>query len=179
VRTRIAVCAATAVGLLAGAPVSGAATLSERNLLESRVVSRINVVRKNHGLRPIRVVPRLARAAERHAGSMASASYFRHDLFTPKREPDWTSFGRWIRWYYPGPGYSSWTAGENLAWGAPDISARQAVRRWMASPLHRANLLEPSWRNLGVAAFHVTAPAGYFGDWGEVTIVAAEFGRRA
>jgi uncharacterized protein YkwD len=179
VRTRIAVCAATAVGLLAvGVPVSGAATLSERNALESRLAYRINLVRKNHGLRPLRVVPRLARAADRHAGSMAGAAYFRHELFTPRRDPDWTAFGRWIRWYYPGPGYSSWSAGENLAWGAPEISARQTVSRWMASPMHRANLLEPSWRHLGMAAIHVTAPAGYFGDWDEVTIVVADFGRR-
>jgi uncharacterized protein YkwD len=168
------------VGLLAaGVPVSAAATVSERNTLESRLVYRINVVRRNHGVRPLRVVPRLARAAERHADSMAAAAYFRHELFTPKRSPDWTSFGRWIRWYYPGPGYTSWSAGENLAWGAPDISARQTVSRWMASPGHHANLLDPSWRNLGVAAVHVASPTGYYGHWDDVTIVVADFGRRS
>jgi uncharacterized protein YkwD len=178
VQTKIAICAA-AVGLLAsGVPVAGAATVSERNALESRLVSRINVVRTNHGLRPIRVVARLAKAADRHARSMAAAAYFRHELFTPARDPDWTSFGRWIRWYYPGPGFTSWSAGENIAWGAPELSARMTVRRWLASPSHRANLLAPAWRHLGVSAVHVTAPVGYYGDWDEVTIVVAEFGRR-
>jgi uncharacterized protein YkwD len=110
---------------------------------------------------------------------MASAAYFRHELFTPSRDPDWTTFGRWIRWYYPGPGYTSWSAGENLAWGAPDLTARGTVRRWLESPSHRANLLAPGWRHLGVAAVHVTAPAGYYGDWDEVTIVVADFGRRS
>jgi uncharacterized protein YkwD len=180
VRTRIAICAAVAAGLLgAGAPVSGAATLSERNALESRVVARINAVRTNHGLRPVRVVSRLATAADRHARSMAAQAYFRHELFTPSREPDWTSFGRWIRWYYPGPGYSSWSAGENLAWGTPDLSARETVKRWLQSPPHRANLLAPGWRNLGVAAVHVASPTGYYGAWDEVTIVVADFGRRS
>jgi uncharacterized protein YkwD len=180
VRKRIAVSVAAAIALLAaGVPLAEAATVADRNALESRVVDRINVVRKNHGLRPIRIIPRLAKAADRHAHSMAAAAYFRHELFTPAREPDWSSFGTWIRWYYPGPGYTSWTAGENLAWGAPGISARQTVSRWMASPPHRVNLLEPGWRHLGLGAVHVTAPAGYFGAWDEVTIVVADFGRRS
>lgn len=179
-RTRIAICAAAAVGVLGAlVPPAGAATVADRNTLESRLVNRINVVRKNHGLRPVRLVSPLGKAADRHAHSMAAAAYFRHELFTPAREPDWSSFGTWIRWYYPGPGYTSWSAGENLAWGAPGISARQTVSRWMASPPHRENLLEPGWRHLGAAAVHVTAPAGYFGAWDEVTIVVADFGRRS
>lgn len=173
-------CGLAATGLLAvGAPVAGAATVTEANGLESRLASRINVLRKNHGLRALRIVPRLAKASDRHARSMAAAAYFRHELFTPSRDPNWTSFGTWIRWYYPGPGYTSWGAGENLAWGAPAISARQTINRWMASPGHRANLLEPRWRNVGLSAVHVTAPAGYFGECSEVTIVVAEFGRRS
>lgn len=179
-RTRIAVSAVVVVSLLAaGVPVAGAASMTDRNTLESRLVNRINVIRKDHGLRPIRIVARLGTAADRHARSMGVAFYFRHELFTPARNPDWSSFGTWIRWYYPGPGYRSWTAGENLAWGAPGINARQTVARWLASPPHRANLLEPSWRHLGVAAVHVTKPAGYFGAWDEVTIVVADFGRRS
>jgi uncharacterized protein YkwD len=180
VRTRIAACVAVGAAVLLGSvPAAHAASVSERNRLESVLVSRINDVRRSHGLRAIRVVPRLAGAADRHASSMAAAAYFRHELFTPRRDPDWTRFGTWIRWFYPGPGYTSWSAGENLAWGAPGLTARQAVRRWLASPGHRANLLEPRWRNLGVAAVHVSNPVGYFGDWDEVTIVVANFGRRS
>jgi uncharacterized protein YkwD len=180
VRTRIAVLVVAAIGLLAvWAPVAGAASVTEASGLESRLADRINALRRSHGLHTVRIVPRLAQASDRHSRSMAVAAYFRHELFTPGRDPGWTSFGTWIRWYYPGPGYTSWRAGENLAWGAPAISARQAINRWMASPMHRENLLEPSWRNLGVSAVHVTAPAGYFGEWDEVTIVVADFGRRS
>lgn len=176
-RTLLAVLLLSAGLLALAAPASGT-TLRVETSLESAVVKRVNAVRRNHGLRPLRVEGRLTSAADRHAGSMGRTGYFRHDLFTPRRSPRWSWFGQWIRWFYPGPGYSSWSAGENLAWGAPEISARQTVSRWMASPMHRANLLEPSWRHLGVAAIHVTAPAGYFGDWDEVTIVVADFGRR-
>ncbi|MGH3023893.1 MAG: CAP domain-containing protein [Gaiellaceae bacterium] len=176
---RLAAVVAAAFVVLVLAPAAGAASFDDRNALERRTVERLNAVRRAHGLRPLRVVGRLARAAERHADSMARASYFRHELFTPARSRDWMPFGSWIRWYWPGPGYRSWSAGENLAWGAPGISARQTVSRWMASPGHRANILAPSWRNVAVGAVHVSNPRGYYGSWDDVTIVVAEFGRRS
>jgi uncharacterized protein YkwD len=166
-------------GALFAAAPAGAATVTARDSLEAAVVARINDVRVQHGLRKLKVVPRLVKAASRHADSMGGKGYFRHELFTPARAIDWTPFGTWIRWYYPGPGYTSWSAGENLAWGAPDITAAQTVRNWLASPPHRANLLNRSWRNVGLAAVHVRNPAGYFRSWNDVTIVAAEFGRRS
>ena len=39
--------------------------------------------------------------------------------------------------------------GENVASGYP--TGREAVRGWMNSPLHRANILEPGFRKLGMA----------------------------
>jgi uncharacterized protein YkwD len=174
-----ALAASLALAALASASPAAALSVGDRNTLEASVVDRVNAVRKAHGLRPLRVAPRLALAADRHANSMASASYFRHELYTPTRAANWTSFGTWIRWFWPGPDYSSWGAGENLAWGAPGISASQTVSRWMASPGHRANILKRGWRRIGVAAVHVDGPRGYYGAWDDVTIVAAEFGSRA
>jgi uncharacterized protein YkwD len=179
---KLTVVAAASLALLALslAPAAGAApVVTAKPTLEQNVVARINAVRRNHGLRPLRVVSRLTEAADRHAASMGRASYFRHDLFTPTRARDWTPFGTWIRWFWPGPGYGSWSVGENLAWGAPDIGARRTVRSWMRSPGHRANILNPRWRNVGLGAVHVRRPVGFFGTWDDVTIVVAEFGRRS
>ena len=170
--------ASLALVALAAPSPAHALTVSDRDALEESVVSRINSVRRSHGLRPLSVVSRLDDAADRHATSMAAQSYFRHELYTPTRATTWTTFGTWIRWYWPGPGYSSWSAGENLAWGAPAISASQTVSRWMASPGHRANILNPAWRNIGVGAVHVADPHGYYASWDDVTIVAADFGTR-
>ena len=170
--------ASLALVALAAPTPAGALTMSDRDSLEESLVSRINAVRRSHGLRSLSLVSRLDTAADTHATSMAAASYFRHELYTPRRAGDWTPFGTWIRWYWPGPGYSSWSAGENLAWGAPGVTARQAVSRWLASPGHRANLLGTRWRNIGVSAVHVRSPSGYYGAWDDVTIVAAEFGVR-
>jgi uncharacterized protein YkwD len=171
---------AAAVGLavLSLAPAANALRVSERNPLEPSIVQRINTIRKDHGLRSLTVAKRLTDAANRHARSMGASSYFRHELYTPQQRRTWTPFSTWIRGYWPGPGYHVWSAGENLAWGAPDISASRTVTNWMNSPGHRANILNPLWRYIGVAAVHVDDPAGYYRSWDDVTIVAAEFGWR-
>jgi uncharacterized protein YkwD len=45
-----------------------------------------------------------------------------------------------------------WTVGENLAWGTADLStARGLLNAWMNSPGHRANILKPAYREIGVA----------------------------
>lgn len=161
--------------LLLAAP-AGARTVFQHDAAEKKLVHRINHVRANHGLEPMRAVTRLTRAATRHSNSMAKVGYFRHEL---RHKGKWKPFGTWIRWYWPGPDYTSWSAGENLAWGAPDISASRTVTNWMNSPGHRANILNPLWRYIGVAAVHVDQPAGYYRSWDDVTIVAAEFGQRS
>jgi uncharacterized protein YkwD len=176
---KVLTAAAIALAVLSLAPAAGAVTVTERNPLEPNIVQRINSIRKAHGLRSLTVAKRLTDAANRHARSMGASSYFRHDLYTPRRDRRWTSFSTWIRWYWPGPGYRAWSAGENLAWGAPDISASRTVTNWMNSPGHRANILNPRWRSIGVAAVHVDDPAGYYRSWDDVTIVAAEFGWRS
>ena len=41
--------------------------------------------------------------------------------------------------------------GENLAWGETDESPPAAiVALWMKSPGHRANILEPGYREIGI-----------------------------
>jgi uncharacterized protein YkwD len=56
---------------------------------------------------------------------------------------------------------------ENVAYGY--TTGRRVVRAWMQSPGHRANLLEPSYRMLGMAARR-----GGTGGWYAVQV----FGRR-
>ena len=147
--------------------------------MEPALVDRINDVRAAHGLRRLRVSSLLTNAATRHANSMGAVGYFKSALHTPSSSVAWTPYGTWIDWYWPGAGYTSGAAGENRTWGAPDLSARAAVKRWMNSAPNRANLLTASWRRVGVAAVRVSDPLGYFGGRERVTIVVAEFGRRS
>jgi uncharacterized protein YkwD len=162
-------------GLTLVAPAH-ALTVSQRDAAERKLVHRINHVRSNHGLQPLRAVPRLTRAATRHSNSMAKRGYFRHDL---RYKGMWKSFATWIRWYWPGPDYTSWSAGENLAWGAPGLGVRKTVSLWMQSAPHRENLLSKSWNRIGVSIAHVVDPAGFYKGYSSVTIVAADFGSRS
>lgn len=115
--------------------------------------------------------PRLTAAADQHSASMAQKGYFSHD------SANGGSFFKRIASFYSYRGYSTWSAGENLLWSTPDISPAGALRLWMNSPEHRANLLNRSWREMGLSAVHtLNAPGVYGGD--EVTIVTADFGVR-
>jgi len=162
--------------LVLSAPAAAATTVFQHDGAEAKLVHRINHVRANHGLKPLRAVARLENAATRHSNSMGHVGYFRHEL---RYKGNWKSFGTWIRWYWPGPGYTSWSAGENLAWGAPGLGVRKTVSLWMHSPGHRANLLSTDWNRVGVSIVHVTNPVGTFAPYAEATIVTADFGRRS
>jgi uncharacterized protein YkwD len=164
------------VATLALAAPAGATSVAQRDTAEARLVHRINHVRANHGLNALRMVKPLRRAATRHSNSMARVGYFRHEL---RYKGTWKSFGTWIRWYWPGSGYSNWSAGENLAWGAPDLRVRKTVSLWMHSPGHRANLLNKNWNSIGVSIAHVTDPTGIYKDFSAATIVTADFGMRS
>jgi uncharacterized protein YkwD len=158
---------------------AGAAVVTARNSMEPTLIDRINDVRAAHGLRKLRVSSRLTNAATRHVNSMGAVGYFKSALHTPSSSVEWTPYGTWIDWYWPGAGYTSGAAGESRTWGARDLSARAAVKRWMNNARNRANLLTASWRRVGVAAVRVSDPLGYYGGRERVTIVVAEFGRRS
>jgi uncharacterized protein YkwD len=169
----VAVCA-----LALAAPAGASAPrITQYNSLEPGVVAKINQTRAARGLARVRVTTRLVLAATRHANSMASAGYFSHDLLAAG---GFRPFATWIRSYWPGPGYRSWSAGENLFCATYAPSVGEVVRAWMDSTPHRANLLNRRWRNVGVAAVRIGRWSGAFqGCAGSVTLVAAEFGRRS
>jgi uncharacterized protein YkwD len=139
--------------------------------LESQLLGKINLTRGRHGLRPLRISAKLTAAANQHSGSMAAKGYFSHD------SANGGSFFTRIASFYTYRGYSRWSAGENILWSSPDIGSAGALNVWMNSPEHRANLLNRSWREIGLGAVHAaSAPGVYGGD--EVTIVTADFGFR-
>lgn len=139
--------------------------------LEAQVLADVNATRRQRGLRPLRFSGQLARAADFHSQDMARRGYFSHN------SRDGSAFWRRVQRFYPSTGYRSWIVGENLVWASPDLSASSALSMWMGSPPHRANLLNRQWREIGLAAIHVTAAPGVFGGH-QVTIVTANFGSR-
>jgi uncharacterized protein YkwD len=153
------------------AVTSASAARLHLSALESQLLGQINSTRAQHGLRALRMSLRLTAAAAQHSASMAQKGYFSHD------SANGGSFFKRIASFYSYRGYGTWSAGENLLWSTPDISPAGALRLWMNSPEHRANLLNRKWREMGLSAVHeVNAPGVYGGD--EVTIVTADFGVR-
>jgi uncharacterized protein YkwD len=102
---------------------------------------------------------------------MGREGYFTHASL------DETVFWKRIERSYPSSGRRSWSVGENLLFVAPDVGAAEAVQLWMDSPEHRATLLDPVWREIGIAARHFDSAPGVYGDE-SVTIVTTDFGVR-
>ena len=83
-----------------------------------------------------------------------------------------------VKHFYRSVGYGNWSAGENLLYSTSEIDASTAIRTWLDSPPHRANMLNPAWREVGIGSFYASAAGGTFG--GEATwVITMDFGTRA
>jgi uncharacterized protein YkwD len=138
--------------------------------LETQVLAAINNLRRAQGVSPLRLNAGLAVAASRHSLSMGEHGSFKH------ASPDGSPFSKRIEAAYPKTG-SRWSVGESIAWASPELSARQALELWSASPPHRANLLSPAWREVGLGAVHAVGAGGAY-QGREVTVLTADFGVR-
>jgi len=135
------------------------------------LLAEINAVRARKGLRALRISHLLTAAADSHTLEMGRRGYFRHMSY------DGTPFWKRVRHFYPAEGYRTWSAGENLLWASAGIDARDAVKLWMGSPGHRANILNRSWRDIGISARSFAAAPGTFQGY-DVTIITTDFGVR-
>lgn len=160
--------AALLVPAAAAAPQHSQAGLSA---LESGVLVQINTFRRNHRLPPLKLNARLGAAARAHTVQMAHDGYFAHE------SADGSLFWKRIQSFYASGPWSYWSVGENLLWSSPDVTPAKALQMWLNSPEHRANLMNPRWREIGVSAVHVAAAPGVFKGL-DVTIVTTDFGVR-
>ena len=169
-----AVLAVALAAVAAGAPGASAAPrvpAASLSSLESSVLVDINAFRSQHHLARLRLSTALTRAARAHSGQMAAVGYFAHE------SADGSAFWKRIQTFYGSSRWQVWSVGENLLWSSPDVDAGGALKLWLASPEHRANLLSPKWREIGVSAVHAARAPGTFGGR-EVTIVTTDFGVR-
>jgi uncharacterized protein YkwD len=148
-----------------------AATARFASALQRSIVGELNVLRRAHRLPRLTVSAQLTRAGEEHARELALRGYFSHAW------SDGSSFGTWIRRFYPATGARTWRAGENLLWSTPGLSAQRAIEMWLASPPHRKNMLDRRWRQVGLGVVEAENAPGFFGGQ-NVVVAAAEFGVR-
>jgi uncharacterized protein YkwD len=161
----------TAAAASASASAARVTTTSVASQLQLLVAAQINVVRRSYGRSRLTFSPQLTRAGREHARELALAGYFSHDW------SDGSPFGSWIKRFYPVGKARTWRAGENLAWSVQDVTARQAVEMWLASPEHRRILLDKRWRQVGLGVIRADGAGGIYGGQ-SVVILAAEFGLR-
>ena len=159
------------LAMAALAPAAVGTGSSQSVSLDLGVFQQLNAIRVEHGLAPLSLSPRLAAAAEAHSQDMVANGYFSHD------SSNGAPFSDRLAAFYPEAGARRWAVGENIYWSTGQPSATRGVDAWMASPPHRANILDPSWRQIGIGA--VTSPdaPGTYGGRA-VTVITADFGVR-
>ena len=178
-RIRAAYLAAlTVVALLsAGAGTATAAgnavqSVTAADQLEGEVLGELNAIRRAHGLVPLRRSLPLSSAADSHSRAMGTFGFFGHS------SRDGSVFWKRVQRFYGRSSFGTWSVGENLLWATTGLDAAGALKLWMASPGHRANILTPRWREVGLSAVTVSAAPGVFGGH-DVVIITSDFGVRS
>jgi uncharacterized protein YkwD len=108
--------------------------------VQNAVVSTVNQQRAKAGRTGVVVDGRLTASAQRHSDDMARRQTMSHT------GGDGTDGGQRIR----SAGYTWSTWGENVAAG--QSTAAEVMSAWLASPGHRANILNKGVAHIGVAA---------------------------
>jgi uncharacterized protein YkwD len=122
------------------------------NAQEHALLDAVNAFRASKNLSRLVVSDALERAARERTANMAANNYWSH-VFVKGGVP--YLFSTWFWWYARGLA----RGGENLAcgWQTVDIT----MQKWIASPHHYANLIEPRWRLVGIAVGGSTSGVGY------------------
>jgi uncharacterized protein YkwD len=111
---------------------------------EQQLLDRVNAERTVAGVAPLAYCGRLQAQATAHAADQATAGRMSHtgtDGSTLRERA-------FRAGYLPGAG-NGWKIGENVAFGFNDVD--RVVAAWMASPSHRANIVDPVFVHLGAA----------------------------
>jgi uncharacterized protein YkwD len=132
----LAVVAVTTTGCFAAAGGGGGGASGEMGQL----LQRVNEVRASNGRGPLAWCPTLANAASKHSQDMSSHGFMGHvgsDGSTFMQRANAHGYVRWTR------------LTENVAAGQTSVDAVLAT--WLKSPLHAANILDPTVNHAGFA----------------------------
>lgn len=115
--------------------------------LADAVLCLVNAERTARGAGALRRQRDLATVALRHVVDMQAHDRFSHRSSSGRRLAQRVDLTRYLPWD------GEWRLGENLRWGRGAESVpRATVAGWLESPAHRQNMLDPRFRDAGVAA---------------------------
>ncbi|MDD5147085.1 MAG: CAP domain-containing protein [Candidatus Daviesbacteria bacterium] len=125
---------------------------------QKKLIELTNVERQKAGFSPVLENDALNKAAALKAQNMFQENYWAH--FSPSGKTPWD--------FMLGTGYKFTFAGENLAKNF--YQSDDVVKAWMASPTHRDNLLNPKYKDIGIAVVDGVL------NGQKTTLVVQEFG---
>ncbi len=130
----------------------------------------INRERARNGEQPLRPDGQLHISAQHHSEDMLARDYFQHEAPGGETLLDRLRASGYI--YSSNIGY---VVGENIAWGTLSLATPKAiVEAWMASPGHRANILDASFRDTGIGV--TAAVPSSFGEGQPGAMYTQDFG---
>jgi uncharacterized protein YkwD len=105
----------------------------------------VNELRGASGLAALVRNAALDRVSAAYSRRMVAEAFFAHVA------PDGTNLVERLGDVHYFPAHSPWIVGENLAWATDQLSTPSTlIAEWMASPTHRANILYPGYREIGI-----------------------------
>ena len=130
-------------------PTNSIPSIDDATDAERRAFEVTNEFREKNGLTPLAWDPELCLLARTHSRNMAVLGFFSHQTPEGMRLKDRARVA----------GLHYHVIAENIAYNQGfDDPGGFAVERWTLSPGHRANLLSPEFRGLGIGSF--IAPDG-------------------
>jgi uncharacterized protein YkwD len=114
--------------------------------IRAAVICLVNRERVAQGVSALSTNAKLEQSAQAHTDSMVTENYFEH--ISPQGE---TPLMRMRAAGYIYSSHIGYEVGENIGWGTlADSTPRAIVAAWMASPGHRANILNPHFRDTAI-----------------------------
>jgi uncharacterized protein YkwD len=139
--------------------------------LRAATLCLMNAERAARGLGRLQAEPLLGRVAASYARQMVRGQFFDHT------SPAGSTMLARIRSTSYLRDVTSWSVGENLAWGSGNLATPRAmVRAWMQSAEHRANLLDRHFADVGIGVAAGAPVALEPGELGGTYVT--DFGRR-
>ncbi len=149
-------------------------TSSDLTQVRLATLCLVNRERLSHGEGALKANAKLQAAAQGHSEDMSAGDYFEHD----GRHGD-TPLSRMRAAGYIFSTHIGYAVGENIAWATLWMATPKAiVASWMASPGHRANILDATFRESGIGVSphplaslaHGQAGAIYTQDFGRIIV---------
>lgn len=122
-------------------PTGPTESVSGISSIEMEVIRLVNIERQKQGITPLVASSALSNVARKKSEDMAINNYFSHT------SPTYGSSSNMMRTF----GINSSYSGENIAKG--QLSAQSVVRGWMNSSGHRDNIMNPSFKTIGVGYY--------------------------